>query len=354
MKVLQIIDSLHPGGAEKMAVNLFNELNNNKDVESFLCVTREEGLLKDEIVDFSKYLFLNRKKLLDFRALRSLHLFIKSNKINVVHAHSTSYFFAFLLKFFLNKKIILIWHDHYGNSEYLKDRNYNVLKICSKHFDGVVCVNRQLLRWNKKMLLAHNYEMINNFVSLVESGEDKLTLKGKQCFKVICVANLRPQKDHHLLIDVFNDFFDNKEISLHLFGKDFEDSYSKDLKTKIEKTSNIFYYSSHKITKSILSQADIGILVSKSEGLPLAILEYGMAGLPVICTKVGECPEVIGQYGILVAPGDKKDICNGINTYFGSEVLRFQHGVGIYNRVIQKFSAEVNIAKFIDFYRQCS
>ena len=107
MKVLQIIDSLHPGGAEKMAVNLFNGLNNNKDVESFLCVTREEGLLKDEIVDFSKYLFLNRKKLLDFRALRSLHLFIKSNKINVVHAHSTSYFFAFLLKFFLNKKIVL-------------------------------------------------------------------------------------------------------------------------------------------------------------------------------------------------------------------------------------------------------
>ncbi|SFC74536.1 Glycosyltransferase involved in cell wall bisynthesis [Zunongwangia mangrovi] len=353
MKVLQIIDSLHPGGAEKMAVNLFNELNKN-DVESYLCVTREESLLKDEIVDFSKYFFLKRKRILDLRALRSLHKFVRANKIDVIHAHGTSYFIGFLLKFFINTKIVFIWHDHYGDSEYLKDRNYKVLKQCSKYFDGVVCVNRQLLRWNKKMLLAHNYKMINNFVNLVESSEHKLTLKGKQCFKIICVANLRPQKDHHLLIDVFNEFFDNKEISLHLFGKDFKDSYSEDLKTKIEKTRNIFYYGSHKITKDILSQADIGILVSKSEGLPLAILEYAMAGLPVICTKVGECPEVIGEYGIMVEPGAKKDIANAIEIYSRSEELRLQHGAGISIHVKQKFSAEVNISKFIDFYKQCS
>ncbi|UAB86181.1 glycosyltransferase family 4 protein [Zunongwangia sp. SCSIO 43204] len=353
MKVLQIIDSLHPGGAEKMAVNLFNDLNKN-DVESFLCATREEGLLKNEIVDFSKYLFLKRKRMLDFSALRSLRGFIRANKIDVIHAHGTSYFIGFLLKFFLNTKILFIWHDHYGNSEYLQNRNYKILKPCSKYFDGVVCVNRQLLRWNKKMLLARNYQMINNFVNLVESSEDKLTLKGKHSVKVICVANLRPQKDHHLLIDVFEEFFDNEEISLHLFGKNFEDSYSEDLKLKIEKTSNIFYYGSHKITKSILSQADIGILVSQSEGLPLALLEYAMAGLPIICTKVGDCPEVIGEYGIMVAPGAKKDIANAIEIYSTSEELRFQHGAGISSHVIQKFSAEVSILKLIDFYKQCS
>jgi glycosyltransferase involved in cell wall biosynthesis len=53
---------------------------------------------------------------------------------------------------------------------------------------------------------------------------------------------------------------------------------------------------------AILKKCDIGVLSSASEGLPLALLEYGMAGLPVVATHVGQCPEVLeeGQAGILV------------------------------------------------------
>ena len=81
------------------------------------------------------------------------------------------FIFLIILKFFLNTKITLIWHDHYGNSEYLQERNYKVLKQCSKYFDGVICVNQHLLIWNKKVLLAPNYEIINNFVDLTQRDE---------------------------------------------------------------------------------------------------------------------------------------------------------------------------------------
>ena len=39
----------------------------------------------------------------------------------------------------------------------------------------------------------------------------------------------------------------------------------------------------------------MGVLSSASEGLPLALLEYGRAGLPVVCTDVGNVSEVVGS-----------------------------------------------------------
>ena len=38
--------------------------------------------------------------------------------------------------------------------------------------------------------------------------------------------------------------------------------------------------------KNILHQATLGVLSSKSEGLPVALLEYGLASLPVVATNV--------------------------------------------------------------------
>ena len=60
MRILQIIDSLNVGGAEKMAVNYANSL---AKIEEFsgIVVTRKEGVLKSQINENVGYLFLARK-----------------------------------------------------------------------------------------------------------------------------------------------------------------------------------------------------------------------------------------------------------------------------------------------------
>jgi len=60
MRVLQLIDSLEAGGAERVAVNYANGLLNRID-GSYLCVTRAEGLLKSSVNNAVGYLFLNKK-----------------------------------------------------------------------------------------------------------------------------------------------------------------------------------------------------------------------------------------------------------------------------------------------------
>ena len=68
MRIVQVIDSLNAGGAERMAVNYANSLSNQLGFSGLIC-TRIEGDLKNEIHKNVSYLFLNKTKVIDFKAL---------------------------------------------------------------------------------------------------------------------------------------------------------------------------------------------------------------------------------------------------------------------------------------------
>ncbi len=71
MRVLQLIDSLRPGGAERMAVSYANLLH-KKEQGSYICCTRGEGELKDQLSPEIGYLFLNKRSTLDIKAVTKL------------------------------------------------------------------------------------------------------------------------------------------------------------------------------------------------------------------------------------------------------------------------------------------
>lgn len=112
MRIVQLIDSLDAGGAERMAVNLANALVDDSDF-SGLIATRKEGAFKSQLNPNVNYLFLNRKSTLDINAVWKLRKYILQNKIDILHAHGSSFLIAVLVKLICNVK--LVWHDHYGD-----------------------------------------------------------------------------------------------------------------------------------------------------------------------------------------------------------------------------------------------
>ena len=142
MRIIQIIDSLEVGGAEKMAVNYANALSDQIEF-SGLIATRKQGNLINQIDKKVSYLFLDRKKVVDLKAIKALKEYCQENKVDYIHAHGTSYFTAFLVKL-IYIKVKIIWHDHYGMSEFLSDRKATVLKMSSFFFSGIITVNFQL------------------------------------------------------------------------------------------------------------------------------------------------------------------------------------------------------------------
>lgn len=102
MRIVQIIDSLETGGAERMAVNYANSLSNQIEF-SGLIVTRKEGLLRNYVSKNVFYLFLEKKSSFDLKAVFKLKNYIKSNNVDIMHAHSSSFFIAVLVKIMMPK-----------------------------------------------------------------------------------------------------------------------------------------------------------------------------------------------------------------------------------------------------------
>lgn len=309
MRILQLIDSLEAGGAERMALNYANALVDTLGF-SALVATRKEGALLEQIDSKVTYLFLDKRRQLDLGAVWRLRSFAKKHRITHVHAHSTSFFIAFLLKLTL-PSLKVIRHDHYGNASFLSKRPSTVLQSTSFFFNGVIAVNHELKVWSERKLKSKNVIYLPNFIPLKQEECTKTTyLNGNPEKRVLLLANLRPQKNHFLLLQVATMLKNSHpDWTFHLVGKDFEDDYSKEIKSKIkelEVENQVFLYGSRTDIPFILSQSTLGILTSVSEGLPVALLEYGMHELAVIVTEVGELPNIISNEvnGCLIKSND--------------------------------------------------
>jgi glycosyltransferase involved in cell wall biosynthesis len=348
MRIVQIIDSLEPGGAERMALNYANALS--KDIKfSGLIATRKEGLLLNQIDEKVSYLFLNKKKKIDLKALSTARNYIKNNKIDVIHAHSSSFFLAVLIKL-TYPKVEIIWHDHYGISQDLSLRKNLMLKVGSLFFIGSIAVNSELKHWAESYLWCSNIIYLPNFIDECIKPSKKISLKGKDGKRIICVANLRYQKNHQLLINTAN-LIRNKhpDWTFHLFGKDFKDDYSKNIKQLIKDLKLeeiVFFYGTSDNVMSAVIQSDIAVLTSLSEGLPLAVLEYGLNKKAVVATNVGQISKIItsDKEGLIVNSNDIDQFSFSIQKLIENEQYRVQMGMELF-KVIQSNYTQKSIIK---------
>jgi glycosyltransferase involved in cell wall biosynthesis len=305
MRVVQIVDSLEIGGAERMAVNYANALS-QRIAFSGLVATRKEGGLHGKVSSKVHYLFLQRTSKIDWGAILRLRSYCKRNQIEWLHPHSSSYFIAVLVKLTM-PRLRIVWHDHNGLSEFLHTKKWMALRLASFFFSGIISVNYQLTDWAIKTLNCKRVIYLPNFTVTETDASVQTTLQGESGKRILCLANLREQKNHFMLLDVAKKMLQSHpEWSFHLVGKDFEDDYSRRLKQIIqsEGLSNVYLYGSRNDTVHIISQSDIAILTSKSEGLPVSLLELGLYGKPVVMTAVGEIPMIVadGQNGFVTEP----------------------------------------------------
>ncbi len=355
MRVLQIIDSLDAGGAERVAVNVANILSHNKDFKSYLCATRKEGLLKNSIDKNVGYLCLNKKSTFDVSAIKKLRQFVKKNNIDILHAHSTSYFIATLVKL-LVPNIKIVWHDHYGYRAFTNVRKSRVLQFCSRYFSSIICVNNNLKNWSKKYLKTANVTYLPNF-AIQDTIKPTTILKGKNGERILHLANLRPQKDHLTLLKTFKELLlMYPEYTLHCVGKNFEDEYAAQTMKHVYDlglNDHVFFYGSRKDITNILDQSAICVLSSNSEGLPIALLEYGLAQKPVIATDVGDCANVIddGVNGVIVEKENPKLLAKELMHLIENTSVAEAYAKQLKTKVENQYSKEVYLRELIKIYK---
>lgn len=358
LRIVQLIDSLEAGGAERMAVNYANTLS---EVVSFsaLVTTRKEGALKSQMSDKVAYLFLNKQGKLGLKAVWKFRNFIKQHKIDVIHAHSTSFFTAVLVKL-TYPKVKIIWHDHYGNSAFLEQRSSFVLRALSVFFEGIISVNVSLKEWAVTHLKFKNVVYLPNFVFFTDANNslNETVLHGMSGKRIVCLANLRPQKNHSMLLEVATLLKEtHSDWSFHLVGKDFGDDYSRSLHQEILQrnlSEHVFIYGSRNDVGAVLNQSDLAVLTSQSEGLPVALLEYGFYKKAVMSTSVGEIPTVLAhkETGILIPAGDADAFYTELVLLIENASFRDYLGKNLNKHILNEYSEEAVVHKYLDWLLQ--
>lgn len=347
MKILQLIDSLNPGGAERMAVSYANSLS-EIGVSSYLITTRAQGEFLNNLGEKIKYYHLDRRKTFDYKAILRLVVFIKKNDINIVHAHGTSWFIASLCKIkFKNFK--LIWHNHHGNSPNMPFLKEKILLIFSNFFDGIISVNPEMQSWSRGQLKFKNSIYLPNFVNPTSKNPE---YSSKKRFNIVCTANLRQEKNHLLLLKAVDIVKSEINLQVHFIGRDFKDDYSTYIKQEFEKRKGyVNFYDTITDPYPILLTMDLGILVSTYEGMPMAILEYGAASLPVISTDVGVCKELLKNRGILIPSQNLDRLVNAIETYAFNTERAKTDSIKFHNFIMSNYASKVTIPRYLEFVR---
>jgi glycosyltransferase involved in cell wall biosynthesis len=106
----------------------------------------------------------------------------------------------------------------------------------------------------------------------------------------------------------------------------------------------------------LLAAADIFALASDWEGFPLAIIEAMAAGLPVVATRVGGVPEIVehGRTGLIVSPQNKRALADALRTLADDPNRRREMGTAGRARSMC-FSVNTMVAAYADlFVRLCA
>jgi glycosyltransferase involved in cell wall biosynthesis len=362
IKVLSIIDSLIAAGAERMAVNIANGLG-EAGVDSFLCATHSSGDLAQFFYNGDKLFVAGKKSAFDLMAFLRLLKFVRINRIEVLHAHSSSIFWACMLKV-CKPSLKVVWHDHFGMSDYLHLRSKRGLMLLKPLVGFVYVVNTNLYKYAVEVLKVHpdKVHYLCNFPNLDFSGVRRgiTSLPNSDMGpKVLHLANIRPQKDHHNLLAAFGNIkatFPNAQ--LYLVGGDNNDAYLDGVRKAINQSAilknSVHLLGSRNDIPEIMVNCDMGVLSSLSEGLPVSLLEYGLASLPVVCTNVGECADVLGngKYGVVVEPRNADALSEAIVSALKQTNESTLMAKQFNEHVHLSYSKESAVAHIINTYKQ--
>lgn len=354
--VMHVVDTLALGGAERAAVNLVNTLPRDS-YRPYLCTTRREGPLREAVTADVGRIVLQRQSRFDARAIRRLVDFIRAEKIAILHAHGSSLFTAALAAWFPPHPIV-IWHAHYGRVA-LEDCRAWAHRMALRGTHGVITVSHQLAEWCGRRLgvPADRIWRIPNMVCARADESGMSDLPGTPGSRIVCVANLRAEKDHLNLVRAMA-LVVRRHPSAHLLlaGAHSDPAYSagssyfEAVKREVAQNSlgqNISFLGQRRDVSALLHGCDIGVLSSKTEGLPVSLLEYGMASLPVVATRVGECEEVLdrGRAGLVVSPQSPRELAEALLSLLDSPERRALFGERFFHRVQELYSAKAIIER---------
>ncbi len=171
----------------------------------------------------------------------------------------------------------------------------------------------------------------------------------------ITVGRLHEAKDHQTMIRAIKLLLTGGgELQLVIVG---EGNLLGELERTIESLGLKHYVhllGARTDVANLLPEADLFLLSSQTEGLPMVLLEAMSCGLPIVSSDVGGIPEVVqdGVNGLLTAPENPQLFADTIQSLLNSDDLMEVMGKCNREKIKQEFSIKETTKYYSDMYMQ--
>ncbi len=314
IKVVIVVPSLVTGGAENVVCQLSKALNKECVQIKVIClsVKKNTSFEHDLLNSGIDVIYLNNNGKLSLKTMMLLWRFLSKYKPDIIHTHLHASLYAF--PWVYTHKVLLLHTIHSTPKFEFSSRIIQLMNKLYKSNKAVPVAISDKIRLETAKLYSlpiNRIELIYNPVNI--NRFKKTETKANNGIKFIHVARLDPQKNQSLLIKAFAIVKKEKaDASLVIVG---DGELRKELKALVHSLNLedcVTFTGNIPNVEHYLHDADIFVLSSTNEGLPLSILEAMAAGLPIISTKVGGIEDIIVGNGILVESGDIQAISNAM------------------------------------------
>ena len=281
-------------------------------------------------------------------------LLVTHRRVSIVHIHGASkgsfyrkYLFFLLARYVFRKKVIYhihgaMYHVFYANaSPFVRQR--------IRHFINTADCLIVLSDWWKEYFTENfNPRMIRivpNIVSATAPPVGAKQTSGRTRF--LFLGRIGERKGVYDLLQVLHT---QREALLGQYvlelGGDGETEKLQQLITQygLDDSVKFLGFVTGKQKEQCLREADVYLLPSYHEGLPISILEAMSFGLPIISTNVGGIPEVVipNENGMLITPGDHTAIFEAVKFFIDNPKKIREYGLRSYKMVADRhFPASV-------------
>ncbi len=218
-----------------------------------------------------------------------------------------------------------------------------------------VCETARRNMYRNAGAFARRVVTIRNGAYPARVSVDQVKARGDG-FNIVTVGRLAPAKGYQgLLRSVAVALPHVPDLQLWIVGDGHEASSLKALVTELGIGQSVQFFGEQTTVGDWLTRADVFVLSSVSEGLPISILEAMAAGLPAIVTDVGGMPEVLSLSGAgKVVPAGKVDLLAQAITEFASRRRDLKElGQKARSCYLQHFLPERMAEEYLNLYRSC-
>jgi glycosyltransferase involved in cell wall biosynthesis len=356
LKILYVITGLGVGGAEKVVVDLADQmLKRGHQVK--IAYLKGEPIVRPQNNEI-ELIYLDFENLKCFSsAYQKYKKILERFQPDVVHAHMVhaNIFTRISRAFIAVPKLICTAHNSneggqlrmlaYKFTNHLSDLNTNVSDEASKSLIAKGAFN------------SNNLTTVYNGIDLHKFNKKDSSLKlNNNVINFICVGRFNEQKDYPNLfraIVLLKDKVPNLKFKFSIVGDGELRSELEQLIKDLDINNCVQLLGKRSDIPDLLNAADFFVLPSKHEGLPTVVIEAMACHTFVIATDCGGSAEIMGNTGILVPSQNSEALAQALKEAVERTPLEIQeNNFKARQRVEELFSLEKSVQNWLKLYEQ--